>query len=488
MINIMNNSDSPILTRTLTELRRGITQGEYSADELSAFYRARINAHNPKINAVLTEAPAFTHISSGKFSGVPIIHKDVFCTHNLRTTAGSKILENFIPPYSAHIVECLQNTGMVTIGKANMDEFAMGSTNENSAYGACKNPWSLDHSPGGSSGGSAASVAAGFTPIATGSDTGGSIRTPASHCGVTGIKPSYGMVSRYGMIAYASSLDQAGVFARHAEDCAEVLQMMSNFDTRDSTQVPINARPKTLLTEALNHSLQGKKMGVPHALFERCLPSQRHTLMASIQSLQAMGVSVVDIDFPPLDTALAAYYIIATAEASSNLSRFDGIRYGHRTQHAENLEQVYAKSRVEAFGEEVKRRILLGTFVLSHGYYDAYYLSALKIRRLVANQFRDIFKLCDFLALPVSPTPAPKLGIKLNPVDDYWLDVFTVPINLAGLPALSMPVGMVSEEGINLPVGLQLTAPYFGEGLLLNVAHQYQQQTRHHLNLPKLGE
>lgn len=484
-------SDTALLTQSLTQIRSALARGEFSVAELEHFYRARINAFNPSLNALITiipstikpTAPASLNANERSLAGIPIIHKDVFCTQGIRTTAGSQYLSDFIPPYSAHIVECLDHAGAVILGKANMDEFAMGSTNENSSFGACINPWSAKHAPGGSSGGSAVCVSAGFAPVATGSDTGGSIRTPASHCGVTGIKPSYGMASRYGLIAYASSLDQAGVFARHASDCAEVLQAMCVFDARDSTQIPIAQRPPTSLMSGLKQSLQGKKMGVPRALFGRCAPEQQSLLMSAIQQLEALGAIPIEINFPDLDSALAAYYIIATAEASSNLSRFDGVRYGHRTPHANDLAQLYAKSRAEGFGAEVKRRILLGTFVLSHGYYDAYYLSALKVRRLVADQFRAIFSQCDFLSLPVSTSPAPLLGARTSPLDEYWMDVFTVPINLAGLPALSMPVGNTAD---GLPVGLQLTAPYFGEGLILNVAHQFQQSSAHHLALPPL--
>lgn len=477
---------------SLSEFEQGFAQKKFSPAEVHEHFRSRIDKFNPALNAIInndnsqinaqklyTRAP----LENSPLSGIPVIHKDIFCTAGIRTTAGSKILDNFISPYSAHIVEELANAGAVTIAKANLDEFAMGSNNENSAFGKAYNPWNLEYCPGGSSGGSAIAVASGLAPFSTGSDTGGSIRTPASHCGVTGIKPSYGTVSRYGMIAYASSLDQAGVFARRAEDCAKVLEVMMHFDERDSTQIPMNKRALDShhLSKNLSNSLKGKKIGVCANLIKGINEEIKAPINDGIKSLTDLGLIPVEVDFKYLEEALAAYYIIATAEASSNLSRFDGIRYGYRAPDQNKLEDVYAVSRTEGFGAEVKRRILLGTFVLSHGYYDAYYLSALKVRRLIVNMFNDLFSQCDFLALPNSPLPPTKIGSINSPVEEYLMDVFTVPINLAGLPALSMPVGFTAN---NLPVGLQLTAPYFSEALLLNVAHQFQQNSKFHLQTP----
>jgi len=475
---------------SINELHLGLKNNNFSALELKKYFSERIDKLQPKLNAVITkvdnlEAKINQKDINSITNNIPIIHKDTFCTQGIRTTAGSKILDNFIPPYNAHIVDELANAGMQIIAKANMDEFAMGSSNKNSAYGICKNPWNLNRISGGSSGGSAVCVAAGLTPIATGSDTGGSIRLPASHCGVTGIKPSYGNVSRYGLIAYASSLDQAGVFARRAEDCAHILQVMMNYDKRDSTQIPINKRDSLLtsksLSQHLNSSVKNKKIGICQKLINNTDEAQTKVLDQAIKKLIDLGMIPIEVDLKYIDEALSAYYIIATAEASSNLSRYDGVRYGIRSKDAKNIEQVYAQSRAQGFGEEVKRRILLGTFVLSHGYYEAYYLSALKIRRLIINMFKEIFSKCDLLALPVSPKPPINIDSNNHPTDEYLSDVLTVPINLAGLPALSMPVGFTDNS---LPIGLQLSAPYFGEGLLLSSAHQYQQITDFHLRYP----
>lgn len=482
--------------QSITKIHQALMNKELSPLELQKYFCERIKKYQPILNSLISGTPIIDECqklelhekpinTNSLLANIPLIHKDVFCTKSMRTTAGSKILDNFIPPYSAHIVTELANAGAITIAKANMDEFAMGSTNENSAYGACKNPWNTDYSPGGSSGGSAVCVAAGLAPIATGSDTGGSIRAPASHCSVTGIKPSYGTVSRYGVIAYASSLDQAGIFARRAEDCAIALQTMMSFDVRDSTQIPIDKRTQTLiganLNQILSQNIKGKKIGVCQKLIDNSNLELKPALNKAITTLYELGAIPIEVDFKYIDEALAAYYIIATAEASSNLSRYDGIRYGHRASSAITLEEVYAQSRAEGFGMEVKRRVLLGSFVLSHGYYDAYYLSALKIRRLIVNMFNELFQKCDFIALPVSPLPPIKLGSSVSPIDDYLMDVFTVPINLAGLPSLSMPVGFSENK---LPIGLQLSAPYFNEGLLLNIAHQFQQNTDFHLYCP----
>jgi aspartyl-tRNA(Asn)/glutamyl-tRNA(Gln) amidotransferase subunit A len=413
-------------------------------------------------------------------TGIPIAHKDIFCAHGWRATAGSKMLANFVSPYNSDVVARFKAAGAVTLGKANCDEFAMGSTNESSAFGPVRNPWAIDHVPGGSSGGSAAIVAAGIAPGATATDTGGSIRQPASFSGITGIKPTYGRVSRYGMIAFASSLDQGGAMAKTAEDCALMLNVMAGFDARDSTSLP---RADEDFTRHLTTPLAGLRIGVPREYFAEGLSeSVAKPVLSAIDEFKKAGASVVDIGLPHLKLAVPVYYVIASAEASSNLSRFDGVRYGHRAAEYKDLHDMYKKSRAEGFGAEVKRRILVGTYVLSHGYYDAYYLQAQKIRRMIAQDFTDAFKTCDVIIGPVAPTPAYRLGEKNDdPVAMYLGDLYTIPASLAGLPGMSIPCGFTADNGgVQLPVGLQLVGNYFEEAKLLGIAHQYQQITDWH--------
>jgi aspartyl-tRNA(Asn)/glutamyl-tRNA(Gln) amidotransferase subunit A len=417
----------------------------------------------------------------GDLCGIPFVHKDIFCTKGLRTTCASNILANFVPPYDATVAERLNGAGAVLIGKANMDEFAMGSSNENSAFGAAKNPWDVARVPGGSSGGSAAAVAAGIVPFATGTDTGGSIRQPAAFCGVTGLKPTYGRVSRYGMIAYASSLDCGGVLARSAEDCALVLASMAGHDARDATCAQ---RSVDDYVGALTQPLAGLRIGVAREYFAAGIDDGvSSAVREALRELEARGARLVDISLPNAHHAIAAYYVIAPAEASSNLARYDGVRYGHRCEAPKSLEDLYTRSRAEGFGAEVQRRILVGTYVLSAGYYDAYYLRAQRVRRLIANDFTEAFKSVDVIAGPTTPTTAFRIGEKVdNPIALYAADVNTVAVNLAGLPAISLPAGFSA----GLPVGLQLIAPAFAETRLLNVGHQLQQATDWHLRTPEM--
>ncbi|WP_313912607.1 Asp-tRNA(Asn)/Glu-tRNA(Gln) amidotransferase subunit GatA [Tahibacter sp.] len=413
-------------------------------------------------------------------AGIPFAHKDIFCTKGITTTCGSRMLQHFVPPYDALVVERLARAGAVSIGKTNMDEFAMGSSNENSAYGAAINPWGSARVPGGSSGGSAAAVAAGIVPFATGTDTGGSIRQPAAFCGITGLKPTYGRVSRYGMIAYASSLDCAGVLARSATDCATVFDQITGFDPRDSTSVD---RPADRTADALGQPLAGLRIGVAREYFgggvHDDVAARTH---AALRELEMQGAQLVDITLPSAHHAIAAYYVIAPAEASSNLARYDGVRYGHRSMDARSLDELYSRSRAEGFGSEVQRRILVGTYALSAGYYDAYYLRAQKVRRLIANDFLGAFGSVDLIAGPTAPTTAFRLGEKSgDALAMYAADVNTVAVNLAGLPAISVPAGFAAD---GLPVGLQLIAPAFAEARLLNAAHQLQRVTDWHLQEP----
>jgi len=413
-------------------------------------------------------------------AGIPFAHKDIFCTKGIVTTCGSRMLQHFVPPYDAHVVERLARAGAVSIGKTNMDEFAMGSSNENSAYGAATNPWGSARVPGGSSGGSAAAVAAGIVPFATGTDTGGSIRQPAAFCGITGLKPTYGRVSRYGMIAYASSLDCAGVLARSAADCARVFDQITGFDARDATSVD---RPADRTADALEQPLAGLRIGVAREYFgDGVQDGVAIRTQAALRELEKQGAVLVDITLPSAHHAIAAYYVIAPAEASSNLARYDGVRYGHRSTDARSLDELYSRSRAEGFGSEVQRRILVGTYALSAGYYDAYYLRAQKVRRLIANDFLGAFGSVDLIAGPTAPTTAFCLGEKSgDALAMYAADVNTVAVNLAGLPAISVPAGF-AEDG--LPVGLQLIAPAFAEARLLNAAHQLQRVTDWHLQEP----
>jgi len=443
---------------------------------------------------------------AGPLTGVPVAHKDIFVTDfarsGLPTTAGSKMLEGYASPFDATVVARLgpgvpgegPGAGMVTLGKLNCDEFAMGSSNENSAFAPVLNPWDRSRVPGGSSGGSAAAVAAGLVPAATGTDTGGSIRQPASFCGVTGIKPTYGLCSRWGMVAFASSLDQAGPLARTAEDCALLLSAMSGFDVRDATSAE---RPPVDLHAAMNAAregatparpLAGLRIGLPREFFPAALaPDVAQAVRAALQEMEKLGATLVDVSLPRTELSIPVYYIIAPAEASSNLGRFDGVRYGHRAEGAADLLDLYKKSRSEGFGPEVKRRIMIGTYVLSHGYYDAYYLQAQKLRRMIADDFQACFRQCDLIAGPVAPTVAWKLGAQADdPVKAYLADIFTLPASLAGLPGMSVPAGFSTASGeAGLPVGLQLIGNYFAEGSLLHAAHALQQATDWHLREPQ---
>lgn len=485
---------------SLTELRAALDARKISAVELATLFLERIAQHNPTLNAFITvdrdgalaaARAADARIAEGRagpLTGIPLAHKDVFCTEGVLTTCGSKMLANFVSPYDAHVVALLKAAGTVCLGKTNMDEFAMGSSNENSHYGPVRNPWDTTRIPGGSSGGSAAAVAARLAPIATGTDTGGSVRQPAALTGVTGIKPTYGVVSRYGMIAYASSLDQGGAFGASAADCAQLLTAMTGFDARDSTSLE---RPAEDYTHAIaaptgDRPLAGLRIGLPREFFaEGMADDVRAAVSAALEQYRQLGASTVEVSLPNAKLAIPAYYVIAPAEASSNLSRFDGVRYGHRAAEYRDLAEMYAKSRAEGFGAEVKRRILVGTYVLSHGYYDAYYLQAQKLRRLIAQDFQAAFKDCDVIAGPTSPTTAWAIGEKADdPVQMYLSDIYTIAVNLAGLPGLSHPCGFCAG---NLPVGLQLIGDYFGEARLLGAAHQYQQATDWHLRHPAVA-
>ncbi|MBT8421975.1 MAG: Asp-tRNA(Asn)/Glu-tRNA(Gln) amidotransferase subunit GatA, partial [Gammaproteobacteria bacterium] len=415
---------------------------------------------------------------AGPLTGVPIAQKDIFCTAGIKTTCGSRMLDNFVSPYDAAVVERLNAAGMVCVGKTNMDEFAMGSSNETSYFGPVRNPWDPARSPGGSSGGSAAAVAAGLVPMATGTDTGGSVRQPAALCGITGFKPSYGRVSRYGMIAFASSLDQAGVLALTAEDCALITQLMAGFDERDSTcsEAPV---PDYMAT--LADSVAGKKIGVPTEYFDGLDDDVAAATHAALDVYRELGAEIVDVHLPNLSLAVPTYYVVAPAEASSNLSRYDGIRFGYRAENADDIESHYKNTRSEGFGDEVKRRIMTGTYVLSAGYYDAYYLKAQKVRQLISNDMAKCFAEVDVIAGPTTPTPAFGLGEKVDdPVQMYLNDIYTVSANLAGLPGISVPCGLVD----GLPVGLQLIGSLFDEASVLNFAHLYQQQTDWHTRAP----
>ena len=479
---------------TLKQLSDALAAGQMSSRELTRDYLARIDALNPQLNAFITvdhdgalaaadaADAARTAGLAGVLTGVPFAHKDVFVTEGLLTTCGSKMLGNFVGPYDAHVVSQCRQAGLVMLGKTNMDEFAMGSSNENSAFGAVKNPWDVKAIPGGSSGGSAAAVAAGLVPAATGTDTGGSIRQPASHCGITGIKPTYGTVSRYGMVAYASSLDQGGPMARTAEDCALLLNVMAGFDARDSTCLD---RAKEDYTRSLNHPVAGLTIGLPKEFFAAGLSADvARVIDAAVAQFKALGAKIVEVSLPKTELSIPAYYVIAPAEASSNLSRYDGARYGHRAAQYKDLTDMYERSRAEGFGAEVKRRILVGTYVLSHGYYDAYYIQAQKIRRLIAEDFQAAFQQCDFILGPVAPTAAFNLGEKSDdPVQMYLSDIYTLAVNLAGLPGMSLPAGFADN---GRPVGVQLIGNYFSEAAMLGAAHQFQLATDWHARTPAL--
>lgn len=477
---------------TVAELAAGLKAKTFSATEVAQHFVARAQADqtgsflalNPE--ATLAQARAadarLAAGTAGALEGVPLGHKDIFVTKDFPTTAGSKMLEGYRSPFDATLVRRLAEAGMVTVGKLNCDEFAMGSGNENSAYGSVKNPWDMARVPGGSSGGSAAAIAARIVPAATGTDTGGSIRQPASFCGITGIKPTYGRASRYGMIAYASSLDQGGPMARTAEDCALLLSAMCGPDAdRDSTSLDAPAED---FTKSLGADLKGLRIGIPKEFFGEGLAADvRAAVDAALAELTKLGATLVPISLPRTELSIPVYYIIAPAEASSNLSRFDGVKFGHRAKDYTDLESMYKKSRAEGFGSEVKRRIMTGTYVLSHGYYDAYYLQAQKIRRMIADDFQNAFKQCDVIAGPVAPKVAWKLGENANdPVADYLADIFTLPASLAGLPGMSVPAGF---GAYGMPVGMQLIGNYFKEAQLLNVAHRLQQATDFHLRKPE---
>jgi aspartyl-tRNA(Asn)/glutamyl-tRNA(Gln) amidotransferase subunit A len=477
--------------QSVAQLAAMLKNKEVSAVEVATRFLARMggNPHNAFLDihseVTLAQAQAsddkIAAGTAGPLEGVPIAHKDIFVTQDFATTAGSKILQDYRSPFDATVVTRLRDAGMVTLGKLNCDEFAMGSANENSAFGAVTNPWDTTRIPGGSSGGSAAAVAARLTPAATGTDTGGSIRQPAAFCGITGIKPTYGRASRYGMVAFASSLDQAGPMARSAEDCALLLSAMCGPDLdRDSTSLNV---AKENFSLGLMQPLQGVRVGIPSEFFGEGLASDvRSTIDTALKQLQAQGAQLVPIALPRTELSIPVYYIIAPAEASSNLSRFDGVKFGHRAKEFSDLADMYERTRSEAFGDEVKRRIMIGAYVLSHGYYDAYYLQAQKIRRMIADDFQQAFSQCDVIAGPVAPTTAWKLGDKSDdPLANYLADIFTLPASLAGLPGMSLPVGF-GENG--MPVGMQLIGNYLQEARLLNVAHQYQLHTDHHTQAP----
>ena len=483
----------PLHDLTVADLATRLKARDVSAEEVARHFLARsqtaadLGAYLAQDEAVtLAQAQAAdARLAAGDaplLAGVPIAHKDIFVTTDFPTTAGSKMLAGYRSPFESTVTSLFQRQGMVCLGKLNCDEFAMGSANENSAYGPVKNPWDVSRVPGGSSGGSAAAVAARLTPAATGTDTGGSIRQPASFCGLTGIKPTYGRASRFGLIAFASSLDQAGPMARTAEDCALLLSAMCGPDPdRDSTSLDVPAED---FTRALNGDLKGLRIGVPKEFFgDGLAPDVRAAVEAALAELQKLGATRVDISLPRTELSIPAYYIIAPAEASSNLSRFDGVRYGHRARHYTDLEDMYKKTRSQGFGDEVKRRIMTGTYVLSHGYYDAYYLQAQKIRRMIADDFQRAFQQCDVIAGPVAPSVARRIGeCADDPLADYLADVYTLPASLAGLPGMSVPAGF-GEGG--MPVGLQLIGNYLQESKLLNVAHQLQHATDFHLRRPE---
>ncbi|AMD01616.1 Asp-tRNA(Asn)/Glu-tRNA(Gln) amidotransferase subunit GatA [Halomonas chromatireducens] len=480
--------------KTLVQLARALDAGEFSSRELTQHLLGRIDRLDGELNSFITvtfdqalaAADAADAIrakgNAGPLTGLPLALKDIFCTRGVKTSCGSKMLDSFVSPYDATVVEKLRAAGTVSLGKTNMDEFAMGSSNENSHYGPVHNPWDLTAVPGGSSGGSAAAVAAGLVPAAMGTDTGGSIRQPAAFCGITGLKPTYGRVSRYGMIAYASSLDQAGPMARTAEDCALLLSAIAGHDLRDSTFV---ARGVPDYSGELTAPLSGLKIGLPREYFGDGLdPAVEKATREAIAVFESLGASVREVSLPHTHYAIPAYYVIAPAEASSNLSRFDGVRFGHRCDNPADLIDLYKRSRAEGFGDEVKRRILIGTHTLSEGFFDAYYKKAQQVRRLIRQDFLDAFEEVDVLMGPASPTPAFDLGANKDPVSMYLQDIYTIAVNLAGIPGISVPAGFVGDR----PVGLQILGSHFTEARLLNVAHQFQQATDWHRRRPAFAE
>jgi aspartyl-tRNA(Asn)/glutamyl-tRNA(Gln) amidotransferase subunit A len=481
-----------VLNATLTELAAALGAKQVSSVELTKACLARIAKHR-ELNAFITVDEGYSIAcakradelrargAAGPLTGVPIAHKDVFCTRALRTTCGSKMLEGYASPYDAHVVERFDAAGAVALGKCNMDEFAMGSSNENSYFGPVRNPWDRRRVPGGSSGGSAAAVAARLAPAATGTDTGGSIRQPAALSGICGLKPTYGLVSRYGIVAFASSLDQAGPLAKSAADLALMLNVMAGFDARDSTSIE---RPKEDYSRDLERPLAGLRIGLPNEYWAEGVDTGvRRAADEAVRWFVSQGAKTVPLELPNTKLGVPVYYVIAPAEASANLARFDGVRYGHRAREYDDLVDLYERTRAEGFGAEVKQRILVGTYVLSHGYYDAYYLQAQKLRRLIARDFIAAFERCDVIMGPTAPSTAFEIGAKIDdPVKMYLDDIFTVPAPLAGLPALSIPCGF-DEAG--LPVGLQLTGPHFSEAALLGIAHRYQEATDWHRRVPR---
>lgn len=480
-----------MLNKTISNLSADLANNKCSSVEITKFYLARIQELNNKLNCYITvtEDLALAQAKKAdqmrkqgiatKLTGIPIAHKDIFCTKGIKTSCGSKMLDNFIAPYNATIVEKLLTAGTVILGKTNMDEFAMGSSNETSFYGPVKNPWNLQCVPGGSSGGSTAAIAANLAMGATGTDTGGSIRQPAAFCGITGLKPTYGRISRFGMIAFASSLDQAGPIAKTAHDCALLLQHMAGFDEKDSTSIDV---PVPDYCATLNDKLTNLTIGIPAEFFDNRLdPAMAAIITTAIKQFEQLGVKTKKISLANLHLSIPVYYVIAPAECSSNLARYDGIRFGYRAANPVDLDDLYIRSRSEGFGNEVKRRIMIGTYVLSAGYYDAYYLQAQKVRQIIAADFKNAFKEVDLILGPTTPEPAFTLGAKgADPISMYLADMYTCAVNLAGLPGISIPAGFLKQ----LPVGLQLIGNYFNEAKILNAAHQYQQVTNWHQQLP----
>jgi len=480
---------------TLAQLSIALESKKISSEELTRLYIERCNKHNNSLNCfiTITEEEALKKArradkkrASGDYSlltGIPIAQKDIFCTNGIKTTCGSKMLDNFVAPYDATLIKKMNDAGFIMLGKTNMDEFAMGSSNETSFYGPVKNPWDDCRVPGGSSGGSASAVAARLSPAATGTDTGGSIRQPSSFCGITGLKPTYGRVSRYGMVAFASSLDQGGPMTQTAEDAALIMNIIAGFDEHDSTSTE---KPTDNYTEKLNNSIKGLKIGLPKQYFDESLDNNvAEVIENGLKELEKLGAKCVDVELPHTELSIPAYYVVAPAECSSNLSRYDGVRFGHRCKEPKDLSDLYCRSRQEGFGKEVKRRIMTGTYVLSAGYYDAYYIKAQKIRQIISNDFQNVFKNVDIIAGPTTTGVAFKLNEKLNdPISMYLSDLYTVSVNLAGLPAISVPSGFINK----LPVGMQLIGNYFQESLLMNVAHQYQKVTDWHQKIPQAYE
>ncbi len=483
-----------MINKTLKQISDGLAAGEFSSAELTEEYLGRIESTDGDLNAFITLTADSARAAAaeadktraagqaGPLTGVPIAHKDIFCTQGERTSCGSRMLDNFVAPYESTVTHRLRTAGTVSLGKTNMDEFAMGSSTESSFYGPTRNPWNRAVIPGGSSGGSAAAVAGGLVPVATGTDTGGSIRQPAALCGLTGLKPTYGRVSRWGMIAYGSSLDQGGPIARTAEDAAMVLNVMAGYDDKDSTSKQIEVPD---YTAELNQPLKGLRIGLPREYFGDGLNADLSARVRdAVAELEKLGATVKDISLPRTRLSIPSYYIIAPAEASTNLSRYDGVRYGYRCEDPKDLLDMYIRTRAEGFGEEVKRRIMIGTYALSAGYYDAYYRKAQQLRRLIKDDFQAAFEEVDVIAGPTTPSPAWKLGEKMDdPVAMYLEDIYTLSVNLAGLPGMSVPCGQVN----GLPVGMQLIGNYFAESRLLNVAHQYQQATDWHTQTPAFG-